>query len=85
MFFFITGAGSSKNFGGGRRPGHCSRKTGGLEQFFLRWISTKKSNRPYLPCDLEDSGARNRSPISREIDEIDHPDRSVHRSPNITA
>ena len=22
----------------------------------------------YLPCDLEDSGARNSSPISREID-----------------
>ena len=36
----------------------------------------------WLPCDLQDPGARNSSPIRREID---HPNRCVHSSPNITA
>lgn len=35
-----------------------------------------------LPCDLQDPGARNISPIRREID---HPNRSDHSSPNIIA
>ena len=57
--------GSMLNFG------ECKRKT----FWFIQSILFFK-----LPCDLEDSGVRKTAPLFSD-QEINHPNRSVHRSP----